>query len=516
MIHLKEFIVENIVHIFESSQTLRNELRQAVSTWFKNNGIKMSPTKTQTPKEIFRYPLGETDDARKLVKEIIDSIENKSIKDSIVISDEAPYVVGRANGASGTFDSFTIQYKDEVFYITNTTTQSSNLKNKELTPDKLHLASKNNCYTSFTALYDALKPSIEYLNTKYEGSGIYELINELINKIKNSNDINRTGSFTHTSIDEFFKDENAGRLSFDIDSKFVKPVKQGDINCIEKDFGEVLGPFVFFRLFDNVKLVYPTTSNEQLVDYYINGNKISAKQLGGGGKPSGSVVAKAALENIRNLEKHPEDITDETSELVKTKQESLFDDKEIEFINTVLSTYENSIFVQQRELINNFVLSENKKLNEHLQYINISSLKNETELEEKLDGCLKGQDIESFFSKLYEYSDYSFTKSSSWNPSTIAKEYSRLNSKLKWGILFYPLYKKAVDKINEKYGGENDVISSVLQKVTNMKQVYLGIRKEETLKVEIVSAGVSKWKLTTGGMSTNNIGNSKLSIELKH
>ena len=39
---------------------------------------------------------------------------------------------------------------------------------------------------------------------------------------------------------------------------------------------------------------------------------------------------------------------------------------------------------------------------------------------------------------------------------------------------------------------------------------------DRVLKVEIVSSGVSKWILTIGGMSTNNINRSKMAIKLKH
>ena len=35
------------------------------------------------------------------------------------------------------------------------------------------------------------------------------------------------------------------------------------------------------------------------------------------------------------------------------------------------------------------------------------------------------------------------------------------------------------------------------------------------MKLEVISSGVHSWKVATGGMSTNNIGNSKLSIEMK-
>ena len=48
-----------------------------------------------------------------------------------------------------------------------------------------------------------------------------------------------------------------------------------------------------------------------------------------------------------------------------------------------------------------------------------------------------------------------------------------------------------------------------------MKQVYFGIKKEE-MKLKVVNAGTSKWKLQTGGMSATYINNSKLAIKISH
>lgn len=508
MISLFHYIIGENLNIYESSNnSLRNELRQAALPWFKKHNEKMSSTKIQTPNEIFRYSFGEDNDARDKIKEIFKNV-------NIELLDDEPSIIGRANGGSGTYKSYKIKYKNKIFYVANTKQDKANLKNKELTPDKLNLTKENNIYKSFDILYNTLKPELDKIKDKYPNSNIFELLNELINKIK-SGKYETSGSFTNKTIEDFFNDNNEGKLSFKIDSKYIENVLAGDINCIEKDFGEILGPFMFFRLFDDVELIYPSKSNEPLVDYYINGHKISAKQLGGGGKPSGSSIAKTAKENINNIEKNPEDITNETSDLTSKQKKILFNDDEIKFINDVLLTYDSSIFIQQRDLINKFILN-NKTIKDKFK-IDLSIIENEHDLEKELDKLFSKINIEKYFVNLYEAISYQPTRSSSWNPSLIAKEYTKINSRLKWGILFYPLYKKAVDNIVKEYGNpENDIISSVIQKVTDMKQIYLGIRKKDGLLVDMVSSGVSKWTLTTGGMSTNNIINSKLSIELKH
>jgi hypothetical protein len=171
---------------------------------------------------------------------------------------------------------------------------------------------------------------------------------------------------------------------------------------------------LFFRLFDDVELIYPSKSNEPLVDYYINGHKISAKQLGGGGKPSGSSIAKTAKENINNIEKNPEDITDETSDLTTKQKKILFNDDEIKFINDVLLTYDSSIFIQQRDLINKFIL-DNKTIKDKFK-IDLSKIENEYDLEKELDKLFSKINIEKYFVDLYEAISYQPTRSSSWNP----------------------------------------------------------------------------------------------------
>lgn len=88
--------------------------------------------------------------------------------------------------------------------------------------------------------------------------------------------------------------------------------------------------------------------------------------------------------------------------------------------------------------------------------------------------------------------------------------------KLKYGFFIYPLWAICIKEINEEYGSENeDVISSIIHKAVDMKQVYFGIRKNKMI-LEVVSSGVSKWTFDVGGLSIPNPLNASLSIKLKH
>ena len=118
---------------------------------------------------------------------------------------------------------------------------------------------------------------------------IYDGLRDIIDIIENS-DFESSGSFSFNDVDDFFSSDDDGKLTFSIENIDLSKILDGDIANIEKDFGEILGPLVFFRLFDDVSCVFPESQSEPMVDYYINGNKVSAKQLGGGGRPAGSEI----------------------------------------------------------------------------------------------------------------------------------------------------------------------------------------------------------------------------------
>ena len=72
----------------------------------------------------------------------------------------------------------------------------------------------------------------------------------------------------------------------------------------------------------------------------------------------------------------------------------------------------------------------------------------------------------------------------------------------------------SIDRLNELYAtGDNNILSSVLRKTLDIKQIYFGIKQSE-LKIKIIASSSAKYMFKTGGMSTSNINNSKLSIKM--
>lgn len=485
-------------YIIESSTNNKASLRHILKKFLKDkvDDVIIYP---RDENELLRAKFGSDENAHNL---IVKAFANNK---DVVISDDAE-IIGRDKGASSKYRSFTISVDGEQYYVANIMSDSSLLRSKDLNPGKLGLASKgHNVYTSFTELKNAVLSKLKNIKDKYPE--IYEGIYNIIEVIETSN-YDSSGSFSFNDIEDFFTSDDDGKLSFDIDKIDLSKILDGDIANIEKDFGEVLGPLVFLRLFDNVNVVYPTSQGEPMVDYYINGYKVSAKQLGGGGKPSGFDVMLRAKTNLEEIEQ-------EVDELTSSEEKVMYSDKEIEFINKVASTYELSIFKQQCKLISEFAMTDS--INDLLGF-SLNTLESYKELADKLDKKLESEDIEEFFNRLYKLTDYTTYKE--YTPEYIADNYYDyiMTPMKKWGILFYPLYVNAINKINKLYGSEDnssdDVISSVIQKSIQMKQVYFGIRKKK-MKLEVISSGVHSWKVTTGGMSTNNIGNSKLSIEMK-
>jgi len=537
---LPQYIIENAYNIcsfinedYEETKDIRNKIRNDLrKKWFNRNNEEISQTKSTAPLEIFRKGLGEnSDEAYQKLLEIFKDIEN------VEVTDECE-VVGRAVGGSGTYSSFKIKYNDgeteKTFYVANTTNSKAYLKNKELTPDKLGLS--NMTYNSFESLYNELLSKIEIIKSKYPNSNIYELLTGII-EIINNEIPNKSGSFLETSIEKFFSSSAEGSILYESNEtnnlkNLIDNVREGDIHCIEKDFGEIIGPLVFLKIFsdseDIVEVSYPKTSNEQLIDYYINGHKISAKQLGGGGAPSGSAIANA-IKNEAIVLNNPKELENKIENLPNKDKKIIFSDPlEQEFIKDVMSTYDESIFNQQKILINNFVLNSSKyaDLKDHIGFSEeFAKFENYNDLVKKLDETLNiklsknNETISDYFDKLYRLANYNLTPKSEWNPKSVEEKYNSIEPKIKWGIFFYPLYKTAINEIIDKYGGKDDkddIISSVVQKMINMKQIYFGIRKKSGIKLEIISAGASKWVFTTGGMSTNNINNAKLSLKIKY
>lgn len=511
MILIKMTNLEDFVTIFEggSANTDRTTLRAALKTYCKSKGIEMKTT-DKDPKEIGRFEMGTDETSNKeFLKDAFKSIEG------VTISDDESEIVGRAAGGSGTYKSYKVSYNDETYYVANRTQEKQSLHNKDLSPDKvLVLTESSNTFNNRKELKDAVDRGLASLKEKHPE--IVKCCDKLIDILDEGN-LSREGSFKEGSVDDFFNNSKEGKITFDLQpiKKYLEPIQGGDIACIEKDFGEILGPFLFFRLFNDCKVTFPTISNEPLIDYFINGYKVSAKQLGGGGKPSGKNLMLQTVSNLKkNVEDELDDLKKEKDEMNKKEKKAMYDAKEIEFINNVASTYSMSVFDQKNTLVQKFVIDKYLSNVQALKKFKELSNKNYDKLNTDLDEIV-GDNPEEFFRSIYKAINYT-------NGEQILKNYdwktinTKTQPKLKYGIFIYPLWAICIKELNEEYGSEEeDVISSIIQKAVDMKQVYLGIRKGKMI-LEVVSSGVNKWAFDVGGLSIPNPLNASLSITLKY
>ena len=166
----------------------------------------------------------------------------------------------------------------DQIYIVNAVTSKGELRTKELTPEKIGVATGKEITKS------------EFKKKVIQG----------IDKLKVS-----------IPVKEFMKDlmDSAEGTSGKIRSEYLEQISDSDINTIAKDFGEVSGAWWYLSTHDKSAkgILYPTQSNLRLVDYFATySNKpniaISAK-AGKGAPPSIDAIADV-LEKTKYTDKN--------------------------------------------------------------------------------------------------------------------------------------------------------------------------------------------------------------------
>ncbi len=160
----------------------------------------------------------------------------------------------------------------DQIYIVNAVTSRGELRPKELTPEKIGVATGKEVTRN------------EFKKKVIQG----------IDKLNVS-----------IPVKEFMKDlmDSAEDKSGRIKSEHLEQISDSDINVIAKDFGEVSGAWWYLSVYDKSAkgILYPTQSNLRLIDYYATYKNepnvaISAK-AGKGAPPSIDAIAEV-LEKI--------------------------------------------------------------------------------------------------------------------------------------------------------------------------------------------------------------------------
>lgn len=480
-----------------------------------------------------KFPSPEDDELNKqflddIIKYINDSYSDWNIK---ILDNYTSSIHGRPDTSSEYFSyrievSIPDNIEPYVYFIINRNKINGLLQSKQLTPVKIltgqKIDSEHGPAYLFTNSSDYYNNILDNINKKLSDNkydNIRTVIINIIKSIQNKKNYKVTGSFNDSNINMWLNDNKQGFIDINIDMPELQLIQKYDIACIEKDFGEILGPCVLYTLFNDINVSFPLTETQSLVDYYINGFGVSAKQWGGGATPSGSVIFNSIKDNeikdIDELKINVDDINPKDRKYYYSK-------KEIDFIKRVGLTYKLNTKQQQIQLINEFVIKLIPDLFTEKQkeiFLNLNSSRSNTtkDIDE-----LVGDNVQLFFTTLYKKLNYKDTQSTKYKINSLTHEFwydsnNKDNNLLKCSILLYPLYKTAIDNINNIYGSKNindDVITNVINKQINIKQIYFGIDKYR-LKLKVCSSEAERWYCKMSSISVNNMFKSKLGVKIR-
>lgn len=227
---------------------MANILKNIVTKLAQDNNLKITPSSRVVPanKQI-RFPY--SGDIHAFFKQINVSVKPSNIK------------------VSGSFDTYILYNSkgEEIYYVNNITGSSSKklFRNKELTPDSFGLGGKR------ITVDKCIETVKFYLRKKYDANIMIDFF-ELIDK---TNDAKGTDIKLNKNLN----------------------YSTSDLSTISKDFGEILASIWYANTNKMQKIYFPPVSNEALVDFYVEKNKIDypvSVKSGGGGK--------VTIQNIMN------------------------------------------------------------------------------------------------------------------------------------------------------------------------------------------------------------------------
>lgn len=413
-----------------------------------------------------------------------------------------------------------------IYFIVNRTKADGLLNSKQLTPNKMlsgeKIDSEHGAAQLFTNSSDYYNNILDNINKNLNDdkySSIRTVLIGIVKSIQDKHNYKITGSFTDSNINMWLNNNKQGFIDITINIPELQNILKHDIACIEKDFGEILGPCVLYTLFHDINVSFPMTETQSLVDYYVNGFGISAKQWGGGGTPSGSAIFNSIKDDeIKDIDELEIDIND----IDAKDRKYYYNKKEIDFIKKVGSTYKLNTKQQQIQLINEFAIKLIPDLFTEKQKELFLNLKPNKSTDTSNIDELVGDDAHQFFVNMYKKLNYRDTQSTQYKINSLTNDFwynseSKDDNLLKCSILLYPLYKTAIDNINKTYGNKNiddDAITTVINKQINIKQIYFGIDKQK-LKLKVCSSEAERWYCKMSGISVNNMFNNKLGVKIR-
>lgn len=355
-------------------------------------------------------------------------------------------------------------------------------------PTNLGIASDDTLYKDAKSLLDKLTGSIT-ANTNFTESLKKWLINlaEATAQIPSSN----------KSVKDWFANPEVVKQTVKIPDF---PLDTDGKNEVAKNYGEVLDAIFLLSYFTvETGLKIPAKANEPLVDLYIDGYHVSAKESKGGGSPSiKTIVERIILQNMKFKDPDEQTLADILKQplVVKATSETSFG-----VFDSYFSIAESLAAKHLQEMpaftiFKDYVAS----INPGIKFVDKDKKALESLFDEK-DKEAKDENYIEFLQSVFKAAEY---KPAGFNPA---------KPKNSFNYLFIALCKEIGEVLNNNY---QEAFQGICNQTINMKQGYLKVDlKNDTLEFEFYSSQNLKAVFNTSKSIPTSPYNAALSFSLK-
>lgn len=524
-------------YITEAMKTSKQRIRyskelKAAYAFVPNGNINLCNNKlrdTDHPFEYIRGYFGDADNETLVINSVrtmIDCIIKDSNYDISIDDIDFEYgfygkiVSGKYNAVKMTSKVGAIDIKKYALhlpakgslYAVNTCVGTSKIKSKTFTPDSLNLV--NSVYTDETTLMNAVKAGLAR-----KGLSEYEdILIDLCKSICNDKSVISINDMLNKSFSYLIDISN--RPDF-------KSLSVSDLNCIAKDFGEVLGPIFFLNKLKRdgiLEISFPKESNYATFDYFLNDivksntnatHKISAKANQGS---SSSIVD--TVHKIKEFIANPNNkafinINDANENIFLTKiipvlAESTADSKN----NSTIRANTWKLVLNLEAVYNDTDINEGLKVLREYLTEDLSVLSNKDVLLKHMTSFISSPErikkLKQFLTTYYESINYPYSTANSPEALTNEEGLIRLNASpnLLEGIILYPLKSAITRCLNKNF---KKYITYYMNLIADGYQLNLALnRKGDTIKMEfnLILRNNAKYTVTPGGDVSNPLNKS--------
>ena len=490
-------ILKRIMMMSEAKADDRALLKAIMDYISNNSGANVTSIKSDNGGPHFRADLKTEQDLTNAVFKALTALKIPHTAADVEIVEPGEFSHG---SRSGTFHTHVVTLKKPVgeypkgmqAHIVRNVKVGSNIAGKSLTPTNLGLDGK--AYKTGNEIINDSSKKIATLPNKNVSKLLLSMLKdfELETKQKEIDDLGTASGYSK-------------KINFTAGTqKLIATMSPEDINVIGKDFGEVLGAIVLgnvVKMAEDGVIKFPK-GNEALVDFEVNGYKISAKYKQG---------AAASLTTI----------------IKKTEPDSLTTDEEVAFYNLFKTAFslspaaESHIYIADqvnapgvKSIISKMTKSAKLKKGETLSVEDINNymLNNVLLGYKKFPKTKTDPKADSLIQKAFG----SFFEASGTGPK-YPIDWSKLaTSNQQFGILTSPIAYAAGKALNANPSYVN-ILKTIMSK-QEIKQLYLDIDikgNSASFKLKAFSDPNVDFYFTPGNVSVYNPNNGSMAFKMK-